>query len=76
MPSTPCATTASAMIFRPWIAAAPIVPVMLGSSAAKANSSSAEGSVNARKAASAPAQPARRRPMLNPSWLLAGPGRN
>jgi len=49
---------------------------MDGRAAAKAKSSSAEGRVKARKAAMAPGHPARSRPMLKPSWLLAGPGRN
>lgn len=47
-----------------------------GKAAAKPANSTADGSVNARNAAKAPAHPARTRPMLNPSWLLAGLGRN
>jgi hypothetical protein len=61
---------------RPWIAARPAGLSRYGSAAAKAKSSSAEGSVNATNAASAPGHPARSRPRLNPSLLLAGPGRN
>ena len=36
----------------------------------------ADGSVKPAQAASAPKYPARMRPMANPIWLLAGPGRN
>jgi two-component system nitrate/nitrite sensor histidine kinase NarX len=47
-----------------------------GAGAAKPKRSSADGSVKATNAARAPGQPARNRPSVKPSLLLAGPGRN
>ncbi|TDV34023.1 hypothetical protein C7405_10940 [Paraburkholderia caballeronis] len=76
MSQTACATTATATSFSPWITPAPTVPPSRGASAANAIISRNDGSVNPSHAASPPRQPARTRPIENPSWLLAGPGRN
>jgi hypothetical protein len=76
MPSTPCSTTATAASFSPCSSAAPQAPSSARLASAKANISSAEGSMNPTNAASPPNHPARSSPIENPSWLLAGPGRN
>ena len=51
-------------------------PGHLREEGSEAEQQSADGRVKLRKAASAPGQPARTKPRLNPSLLLAGPGRN
>jgi len=76
IPSTPPATTTTATSFSPWIAARNSAEPSGGARLANANISSAAGAVKARKAASAPRQPARSSPIAKPIWLLAGPGRN
>lgn len=77
MPSTACATMATATSFSPCRrpsprAVSPIAPAP----EAKASINSADGRVKAIHAASAPGRPARIRPRPKPVWLEAGPGRN
>ncbi len=73
MPQTAWATTATAASLRPWTQ-----PASARSAEAVSRpiavSAMADGRVNPSHAASPPSMPARRVPMANPSWLLAGPG--
>ena len=73
---TACATTATAISFKPWIRPVPTGPPRRGASIAKASSNRTEGSVKPHHAANPPRHPARSSPTENPTWLLAGPGRN
>ncbi len=76
MPQTACATMATATILRPLSAPVPTGPEIAVAVSAKTTSTSAEGSVKAAKAASAPSQPARIKPKAKPTCDEAGPGRN
>jgi hypothetical protein len=76
MPQTACATIATAAIFRPFRVPVPMGPEIDAAVIAKTPNTSAEGSVKAVKAASAPSQPARSIPMAKPTCEEAGPGRN
>ena len=67
MPKTACATIATATIFRPCSAPTPTGPSMRAAVIAKTRSASAEGKVKAKKAASAPSQPARSIPSAKPT---------
>ncbi len=76
MPRTACATTATAATLRPCSQALPAPSPTASRPSANRTRASAEGSVKAAHAASAPVYPARDNPMAMPTWLLAGPGRN
>ena len=76
MPSTACATTATAAALSPWIHPASDTSPSAVTPHANATSNSAEGRVNAVQAATKPASPARCSPSAMPTWLDAGPGRN
>ena len=76
MPHTAWATTATATILRPWIAAPARRPVKEVESSANSKSSKAEGKVKPSQAARPVERPRRDRPSAKPTWLLAGPGRN
>jgi hypothetical protein len=76
IPQTACATTATATTLRPWISPPPTGPSKAEAPKANKTRSRAEGRVNAAHAANAPRGPPRNRPSANPTWLLAGPGRN
>ena len=76
MPHTAYATTATATACRPTSTPAPMVPVKSAAPDATSNIRAADGRVNAAHAASAPRYPARPRPIANPTWLDAGPGKN
>ncbi|KAG1244747.1 hypothetical protein G6F65_021632 [Rhizopus arrhizus] len=67
---------ATAATFKPCIAPDCDSQPKCASPRANPISASAVGSVNASQAAAMPGQPARRRPIAMPTWLLAGPGRN
>lgn len=76
MPQTACAAIATAAIWSPSSTPVPTGPDMDAAVIAKTSRISADGSVKALNAASAPSQPARITPSAKPTWLDAGPGRN
>jgi len=76
MPHTAWATTATAMTFKPCTTPEASQPAPLSTPNANRIRARADGAVKPTQAASAPSQPARRRPKAMPTWLLAGPGRN
>ena len=72
---TASATTTTASSFKPLIT--PLNPCPApGARVASQYSNRKEGVLKPIKAATAPARPARRRPMQKPIWLEPGPGKN
>jgi hypothetical protein len=76
IPTTAANTTATAATKRPCTQRSRLGSVIRATPIANPTMRSADGRVNPVHAASAPSAPARIRPIMMPTWLLAGPGSN